>query len=106
MRTLLSVALSLLSWRIVGAEEAAGDASVAKAQGPPPFFLQDPADSLCLAGMSLSAVRLTLFSLLLEHPEVIKFTNARLKDLAVMPMMPCAFQSLRVPKRIRVRSRT
>ena len=23
---------------------------VTKAQGPPPFFLQDPSDSLCLAG--------------------------------------------------------
>jgi len=46
----LSVALSLLFWRLASAEESAGDAKVAKAQGPPPFFLQDPADSLCLAG--------------------------------------------------------
>lgn len=51
MRSIISATLTLLLWRIVGAEEATKDATgVAKAQGPPPFFLQDPADSLCLAG--------------------------------------------------------
>lgn len=29
---------------------SSGTSGVAKAQGPPPFFLQDPADGLCLAG--------------------------------------------------------
>ena len=39
--------LSLLS--IASAEETK-KSGVTKAQGPPPFFLQDPSDSLCLAG--------------------------------------------------------
>lgn len=36
----------------VGAEDAGSDSGggVTKAQGPPPFFLQDATDSLCLAG--------------------------------------------------------
>mmetsp|Transcript_36079 Transcript_36079/g.43093 ORF Transcript_36079/g.43093 Transcript_36079/m.43093 type:complete len:912 (+) Transcript_36079:103-2838(+) len=51
MRSILSATLTLLLSRIVGAEEATKDSTgVAKALGPPPFFLQDPADSLCLAG--------------------------------------------------------
>jgi len=50
MRFILSATLTLILWRIAGAEEATKESGVAKAQGPPPFFLQDPADSLCLAG--------------------------------------------------------
>lgn len=35
---------------------------VAKAQGPPPFFLQDPTDSLCLGGDSFKRCSIdTLF---------------------------------------------
>jgi len=44
---LLFAVISLVAARAF-AEEA--DTGVKKAQGPPPFFLQDPSDSLCLAG--------------------------------------------------------
>ena len=39
---------SLLTF--VSAAEDTKKSGVTKAQGPPPFFLQDPSDSLCLAG--------------------------------------------------------
>ncbi len=32
------------------ADEKKTKTGVTKAQGPPPFFLQDPSDSLCLGG--------------------------------------------------------
>lgn len=35
---------------VVSASQQKKESSVTKAQGPPPFFLQDPSDSLCLGG--------------------------------------------------------
>jgi len=46
MKILLAVLQFVLVW--TAAEEA--DQGVTKASGPPAFFLQDPSDSLCLAG--------------------------------------------------------
>jgi hypothetical protein len=45
---ILSAAALSSSYLIVDAAVTAGAAD--KDGGPPPFFLQDPADSLCLAG--------------------------------------------------------
>jgi hypothetical protein len=47
--TLLQVLLVTLSTTTVTAKEKT-KTGVTKAQGPPPFFLQDTTDSLCLAG--------------------------------------------------------
>lgn len=41
---------TLLSLLTLVSGEDAKKSGVTKAQGPPPFFLQDPSDSLCLAG--------------------------------------------------------
>lgn len=35
---------------LIAAKQEKTKTGVTKAQGPPPFFLQDPSDSLCLAG--------------------------------------------------------
>ncbi|KAL9181110.1 hypothetical protein ACHAXT_009915 [Thalassiosira profunda] len=51
MRSYLFVALlGLLAASAAAADAEAKADGVAKAQGPPPFFLQDSTDSLCLAG--------------------------------------------------------
>ena len=55
MKSTTNTALALLCLlstndvqNVVAAEKT--KTGVTKAQGPPPFFLQDPSDSLCLAG--------------------------------------------------------
>jgi hypothetical protein len=47
---LLSAAAVLSSSYILSVEALTGTGTPDKEGGPPPFFLQDPADSLCLAG--------------------------------------------------------
>ncbi len=45
------IALSLLLLQVGGVDaKEKTKTGVTKAQGPPPFFLQDPSDSLCLGG--------------------------------------------------------
>jgi len=52
--SLVAVALAALASVAIAADDTDSSSSsedgVAKAQGPPPFFLQDPTDSLCLHG--------------------------------------------------------
>ena len=49
--TLATAVLLLLSQQTINVAAAEKTKTgVTKAQGPPPFFLQDPTDSLCLAG--------------------------------------------------------
>jgi hypothetical protein len=54
MKTQKNTALALISLLLanntLAKKQEKTKTGVTKAQGPPPFFLQDPTDSLCLAG--------------------------------------------------------
>mmetsp|Transcript_16232 Transcript_16232/g.35080 ORF Transcript_16232/g.35080 Transcript_16232/m.35080 type:complete len:935 (-) Transcript_16232:2103-4907(-) len=50
MKTHLALFLGLIATASAKDAETTSEGGVAKAQGPPPFFLQDSTDSLCLAG--------------------------------------------------------
>ena len=81
----LALLISLSKSSVYGADNTKSSKSgVTKAQGPPPFFLQDPTDSLCLAGAEFRRCSIETLFFVVGTPGTFSLSLRKLARLSLL----------------------